>query len=186
MINCSVEGCEKESHRVGMCSIHYRRNLRHGNPLILKKKPNGDGFIAFGYSAKQINGVKKFDHVRVVENVLGFELPKGVVIHHWNEIKTDNRNENLLVCQDRAYHNLIHARMRAYDACGNASFRPCVVCKKYDDVKNMKNKGHSECLSKRTREIYASKTIEEKKLLVEEAKNRRNLKKYLNKENKSC
>lgn len=137
MINiCSVEGCEKESHRVGMCSIHYRRNLRHGNPLILKKNPNGDGFIAFGYSAKQINGVKKFDHVRVVENVLGFELPKSVVIHHWNEIKTDNRNENLLVCQDRAYHNLIHARMRAYDACGNANWRPCVICKKYDAIEN--------------------------------------------------
>ena len=72
-------------------------------------------------------------------------------MHHWNEDKADNRNENLVVCPDKKYHALLHKRARALDACGNASWRPCVLCKRYDDVNNMKpnqaSYRHAKCHS---------------------------------------
>lgn len=131
--NCSVDGCDKKSAKRAMCDKHYRRFMKHGDPLVTKKRPNGEGFLALGYLAKQTNGVKKFDHVEVAERALGKPLPPGAVVHHVNEIKTDNRPENLVICPDRAYHNLIHARLDAFNACGNADWVKCKYCKQYDD-----------------------------------------------------
>lgn len=44
---CSVDGCNGNAHpksrgRKGFCNVHYRRLLRHGDPLTLVKAPNGD------------------------------------------------------------------------------------------------------------------------------------------------
>lgn len=53
------------------------------------------------------------EHVLVAEAALGKHLPPGAIVHHRNEDPRDNRKENLVICQDRAYHALIHARMDA-------------------------------------------------------------------------
>jgi len=63
------------------------------------------------------------EHILVAERALGKTLPSGAVPHHVNENRADNRPGNLVVCQDRAYHSLIHRRMRALKACGHASWR---------------------------------------------------------------
>ncbi len=73
----------------------------------------------------------------VVEKVLGKFLPNNCEVHHVNGICDDDRHKNLVVCQDRAYHKLIHRRQRAFDACGNANWRKCWICKQYDDPKNI-------------------------------------------------
>lgn len=136
---CSVPNCEKPLVALGYCSKHRYRFKKYGDPLKTKHEPpDGDGYMQGGYPGRQINGVRKFNHVRIVEHALGKELGPNVVIHHWNEDKTDNRHENLLVCQDRAYHNLIHARMAAYDACGNSNWRRCRHCGNYDDPTNLR------------------------------------------------
>jgi hypothetical protein len=111
--HCSVVNCSGKHKSRGLCDVHYRRYLKHGDPLITNKRANGAGFFARGYWAKQIDGVKKFDHVRIAEEVLGRPLPPGAVVHHANEDRTDNRKENLVICPNRAYHNLLHARIRA-------------------------------------------------------------------------
>lgn len=72
-------------------------------------------------------------HVAIVEKILGKRLPKGAQVHHWNEKKTDNRPANLVVCPSAAYHNLLHKRTRAYDACGHADWLKCHICKQHDD-----------------------------------------------------
>lgn len=73
------------------------------------------------------------EHILVVERALGHYLPDGAVVHHVNENKTDNSGSNLVICQDNAYHVLIHRRQRAFDACGNANWRMCIFCKAHDD-----------------------------------------------------
>jgi hypothetical protein len=51
------------------------------------------------------------EHILVAEKVLGHDLPESAVIHHWGR-KDINLNGNLVICQDRNYHNLIERRMR--------------------------------------------------------------------------
>lgn len=130
-MDCSIGSCAKIAKKRGWCEMHYRRWRVHGSTETLLKRANGDGFICNGYSAKQSNGVKKFDHVLIAEKALGKELPFNAVIHHVNENKMDNSNANLVICKDRAYHNYLHARTRAYEASGNANYIWCQRCKSH-------------------------------------------------------
>jgi len=59
------------------------------------------------------------DHIIVAEQALGRPLPRGVIVHHFNRQIRDSRNANLVICQDQAYHTLLHARQRVKDAGGN-------------------------------------------------------------------
>lgn len=49
---------------------------------------------------------------------MGKMLPRGAIVHHFNEDPSDNRNGNLVVCPDDAYHFLLHARARVLRAGG--------------------------------------------------------------------
>jgi len=136
---CSVAGCNQKVLARGWCSKHWQRWSRYGDPSITKKAANGAGHTrGKGYRGHQIQGITKFDHVRIIEEILKHPLPVGVVVHHVNEIKTDNRNSNLVVCPDRAYHNLLHARMNAIKACGDPNKRKCGYCHEYDFVENLR------------------------------------------------
>jgi len=77
------------------------------------------------------------EHILITEEVLGKLLPEGAVVHHVNENRSDNRKENLVICKNNAYHQLLHQRMRAFRACGHASWRKCPYCKEYDDTENL-------------------------------------------------
>ena len=76
-------------------------------------------------------------HVLLAEKALGEPLPKGAIIHHVNGVKNDNRGENLVVCPDIAYHELIHLRVNAKRACGKSGWRKCKYCKEYDAPGNL-------------------------------------------------
>lgn len=140
MMTCCVEGCNhKRDGRSIMCGKHRRRKRLYGDPLVTKNNPPGEGFDSLGYRATQINGKKKFDHVRIAESVLGRELPYGAVIHHADECKSNNKKSNLVICPSKAYHNLLHARIDAMKATGDPSKRKCRHCKQYDEVENLKH-----------------------------------------------
>lgn len=103
------------------------------------------------------------EHVLVAERALGKKLPKGAVVHHIDENRSNNHPSNLCIFPSRAYHALIHARMNALAVSGNANHRKCVYCKTYDDIKNLViNSGnrsvhHRLCHNKYHAELKAKK-----------------------------
>jgi hypothetical protein len=101
---------------------------KHSEGYILVHMPSHPNAGSYGYV---------FEHVLMAEKSLGKYLPKDAIVHHINETRDDNSPKNLVICQDAAYHNLLHMRMRALNACGNKNWRKCTYCKKYDDPKAM-------------------------------------------------
>ena len=83
------------------------------------------------------------EHIVICEKALGKRLPKGAQIHHVDGDKSNNTPSNLVICQDQAYHSLLHVRQAARAACGNANWRRCVYCQKYDDVVNMRDRNRN-------------------------------------------
>lgn len=78
------------------------------------------------------------EHILIAEKALGKHLPDKAEVHHVNEIKTDNRNENLVICQDR----------KSWDAVENLSI----------NTKEGSRAGltyqHLSCAAKRVREAH--------------------------------
>jgi hypothetical protein len=67
----------------------------------------------------RVGGGGDLEHRVIVARVLGHPIPAGVEIHHVNGDRRDNRHSNLVVCQDKAYHKLLHVRARIKAAGGN-------------------------------------------------------------------
>jgi hypothetical protein len=78
-----------------------------------------------------------YEHILVAERVLGRHLPEGAVVHHINGDPSDNRPANLAILPSTEYHNLIHTRQRARDACGNPDWIKCEVCGEWGDPAGM-------------------------------------------------
>lgn len=166
MTICTINECIKTARVRGWCGMHYARWKTHGDPCVTKKAANGNGYMALGYVGHQIDGVRKFDHVRIAEKALGRELPVGAVVHHANGDRLDNRNENLVICPDRKYHNFLHMRIDAMEACGNPNWRKCRHCQKYDDPSALRiyttktgstQAWHTACANARAAEIRRSR-----------------------------
>lgn len=73
------------------------------------------------------------EHLLVAEAALGRPIPQEHPVHHVNEDPGDNRPGNLVICENQAYHALLHRRLRALRACGNPGFMQCKFCRRWDD-----------------------------------------------------
>jgi hypothetical protein len=72
---------------------------------------------------------RRHAHRLRAEGALGKPLPKGAEVHHANETK--HEDSPLVICQNRAYHRLLHARTRIVKAGGNPnSDKICSRCKR--------------------------------------------------------
>lgn len=79
--------------------------------------------------ARSRNYVK--EHILVVERVLGGFLPVKARVHHVNEVRSDNAQGNLIICENEGYHRLLHQRAEAYRVTGNAGARRCARCQQW-------------------------------------------------------
>jgi hypothetical protein len=107
--DCKIKGCSKPVHVRGWCWKHYTRWLRHGDPLTMKRRENGQGSVG-PYRRVHVNGARQYDHVKIAEKALGHPLPKGAVVHHFDENKKNDKPSNLVICPDAKYHRLLHRR----------------------------------------------------------------------------
>jgi hypothetical protein len=105
-----------------------------------------------GYRTFWINGFGKMKACNAIAEIaIGKPLPQKALVHHVNNDRADDTNSNLVVCEDRKYHNLLHRRTRALKESGNPHFRKCWICKKWDNPSHMilyENKDtyiHSSC-----------------------------------------
>ena len=97
------------------------------------------------------------EHIAVAERVLGKPLRLSAVVHHANGDKADNRPDNLVICEDQAYHILLHQRMRAKEACGNPSWLQCSICHRYDAPENLSFSKVTGRSGKPGRNVYHTK-----------------------------
>ena len=68
----------------------------------------------------------------VAEKALGKQLPFGVEIHHVDGDNLNNAAKNLVICQDKAYHKLLHWRERVIDRGENPNIGQfCNRCHKF-------------------------------------------------------
>jgi hypothetical protein len=74
------------------------------------------------------------EHIIIAERALGRYLPEKAEVHHFDEDPMNNDPKNLIICQNRGYHSLLHQRMRALKACGNPAWRICSYCRSYDSL----------------------------------------------------
>jgi hypothetical protein len=82
----------------------------------------------FGYPAYGKNGVHLAHRFRA-EQALGKPLPIGAEVHHADGSKSVTAP--LVICQDSAYHHLLHFRAKVLALGGNPDTdKPCSRCKR--------------------------------------------------------
>ncbi len=64
-------------------------------------------------------GEKKAEHLCIAERARGRPLPPKAEVHHVDGVRDNNANRNLVICQDRRYHHLLHRRTKVVRAGGN-------------------------------------------------------------------
>lgn len=102
--------------------------------MVMRTHDAGRGYLRVTDAALEY----EYQHVVVAEMALGKKLPKGVVVHHIDENRSNNSGDNLVLCPDRKYHALLHTRADALKACGHAGWRKCSYCQTYDAPKNLR------------------------------------------------
>lgn len=150
---CKIPVCTSPYLALGYCVAHYQKFKKYGDPLVVKQSPHGSGSTRNGYKFYTVDGKQKREHITIAEKALGKPLPIGACVHHVDENRANNRNDNLVICPDNSYHMALHMRLRALRACGNSDWHKCLFCGKYDDPANMlpnrqgRNMVHQLCRS---------------------------------------
>jgi hypothetical protein len=59
-----------------------------------------------------------YEHILIIEHVLGKGLELPHEVHHLDNDAANNENRNLCICEDHKYHMLLHVRSRVVKAGG--------------------------------------------------------------------
>lgn len=76
-------------------------------------------------------------HRLIVEQRTGMKLPSTAIVHHVDPKDKQTNQGMFVVCEDTTYHHIIEYRGRALRECGNANWRKCQRCGKWDRPENL-------------------------------------------------
>lgn len=181
---CNCRGCSgpkttKPRHDQCACGarkVRYSATCRRCVPPAKRGSQSpawkGGRIVSGGYVKLHDPGNPRADskgyvreHIAVVQRAIGKALPPRAVVHHVDENGLNNAPTNLVACEDQSYHELLHARWAALQACGDPAKRMCIYCKQWDDVERLvraaQQHRHRECHAKAVREAKARKRATE-------------------------
>lgn len=93
------------------------KQLKNRNQNMAKNNSWKGGEIVdvCGYIRVREDGKYKLKHRKVMENMIGRELKRSEVVHHWNEVRSDNREENLCLFRTNSPHTRLHDFARRHN-----------------------------------------------------------------------
>lgn len=94
---------------------------------------NKDGYAMVHipeYHRSMTNGYV-LEHIYIAETNTGIKLKSKNKVHHIDGNKLNNSPNNLVICEDDCYHQLIHLRSESLKATGNPNLLWCSGCKEY-------------------------------------------------------
>lgn len=139
-IPCKSEDCAKAALKRGLCRRHYgvfKHLISRGRTTwdALVTSGSADDLIqaryfgpiyqaSDGYLHIHVKNYPRFSgtvpvHIMVAEAALQKQLPKGAIVHHFDRDPTNNLPTNLVICQDQAYHKLLHRNAEIVQAGGD-------------------------------------------------------------------
>lgn len=92
------------------------------------------------YKQVKFHGRRIQEHRLIIEKIIGRILKPFNIVHHRDKDGFNNDNNNFIVCENEAYHNLIETRESAYRATKDSNKRTCVICGQYDSLDNLREK----------------------------------------------
>lgn len=113
---CAAHNCASPAGRGSFCPQHSAIDKMQGVVPTL----DAAGYLRYPDT--------RLVHRVIAEAAIRRHLPITAPVHHVNGCKTDNRPGNLVICPDEDYHQLIHERTRAYEACTHADWVFCWRC----------------------------------------------------------
>lgn len=108
-----------------------------GKPLKYTHGHNARTKAGHGYLSVLLNGKRLKVHRVIIEKAIGKSIPKRAVTHHIDGGRRNNKNSNLVLCEDNAYHRLLHVRIKALKESGHVDWIKCHYCGKWDDPINL-------------------------------------------------
>ncbi len=145
--NCSFVGFPHCKFCSQKCYHTWNVRENHQNWIDGTYTDPRDGYVYVNIGPNQ----RQLEHIVIAEKALGHKLPTGAVVHHWDENPSNNSSENLLICQDNAYHRLIHARMSRIKDTGSLDLKRCCACKQ---IKPLTEFNHHKSKSSWSRKNY--------------------------------
>lgn len=83
-------------------------------------------------------------HIIIAEKALGRYINFPIEIHHFDSNKSNNKNNNLVICENKSYHKLLHIRQKILKLGGDPNLHKiCSNCgtlqlKNYFHINNSK------------------------------------------------
>lgn len=137
MRKCSCENCERPIKCKGLCEYHYNRKRLYGRLETIRREKGTFTINSHGYKVITKNGERVYSHVARAEKALKKPIPQGAIVTFIGGDRLSPETSNLVICEDKAYSEMLKTRAEAMEATGNPRMRRCCLCKEWDLPQNM-------------------------------------------------